>query len=171
MMSTAESAVPAAVPQSRTWLTILWIGLFAGTLDITDSLIFNLWRGISPKIVFQFIASGLLGPQAFHVGAASVALGVAIHYTIALTWTALFYFASRKFEVLLRRPVISGMLYGCGVYLFMNLVALPLSRVPHINKITLVSRINGVLAVVLLIGVTIALLVKRSSPDRLIGAN
>ena len=64
----------------RPVLTILWIGLFAGTLDITDNLIFNQLRGITPKIVFQYIASGLIGLQAFRGGLASVALGVAIHY-------------------------------------------------------------------------------------------
>ena len=42
-------------------VTILWIGLFAGTLDIADNLIFNQLRGITPKMVFQYIASGLIG--------------------------------------------------------------------------------------------------------------
>ena len=33
-------------------LTIVWIGLVAGTLDITDNLIFNQLRGITPRMVF-----------------------------------------------------------------------------------------------------------------------
>jgi hypothetical protein len=37
--------------------TVVWIGLVAGTLDITDNLIFNQLRGITPRIVFQYIAS------------------------------------------------------------------------------------------------------------------
>jgi hypothetical protein len=47
-------------------LVVLWIGLLAGTLDITENLIFNQLRGISPKMVFQYIASGLVGRKAFH---------------------------------------------------------------------------------------------------------
>lgn len=143
--------------------TVVWIGFVAGTLDITDNLIFNQLRGITPRTVFQYIASGLIGMNAFQRGFASVALGVAIHYTIALTWTGVFYVASRRFPLLTRRPVLSGLLYGGAVYLFMNLVVLPLSRVPPPRAaVTLASRINGVLALLLLIGLTISLLVRRS---------
>ena len=42
-------------------LRILAIGLFAGTLDIADALIFNELRGITPTMVLQYIASGVLG--------------------------------------------------------------------------------------------------------------
>src|SRR2546425_2553424 len=146
----------------RPLLTILWIGFLAGTLDITDNLIFNQLRGITPKMVFQYIASGLIGMKAFRDGLASVVLGVAIHYTIALIWTAVFYAASRKLAILSRRPVLSGLVYGGGVYLFMNFIVLPLSGVPHSRSaITLASRINGVLALLLFIGLPISLLVRR----------
>lgn len=141
---------------------ILGIGLFAGTLDITDNLIFNQFRGITPTMVFQYIASGLIGMRAFQAGAASVVLGVVLHYGIALTWTGVFYAASRKLAILGRRPVICGLLYGGAVYLFMNLIVLPLSGVPHPRSVvTPANRINGILAVVFFIGLTISLLVRR----------
>ena len=146
-----------------TLMTILWIGLIAGTLDIADNLIFNQFRGISPVRVFQYIASGLIGMKSFQLGLASVALGVLIHYTIALFWTGVFYTASRKFSILVRRPVICGLLYGVVVYLVMNFVILPLSRVPpRPAAVTLPSRINAVLALLLFIGLTISLLTRRS---------
>jgi len=145
-------------------LLILRIGLIAGTLDITDALVFSYFRGVTPVMVFQYIASGLIGMRSFQLGSVSVVLGVAIHYFIALTWTTLFYVASRRLPILTRRPVLSGLLYGVGVYLFMNLVALPLSGVPHpLKPVSLLSRVNGVLALVFCIGLTIALLVRRSS--------
>jgi hypothetical protein len=144
--------------------TVLWIGLVAGTLDITDNLIYNALRGVTPKMVFQFIASGLIGMKAFRIGAASVVLGVAVHYAIALTWTAVFFAASRKLAILGRRPVISGLLYGAAVYLFMNFIAVPLSGVPHLTRhVSLAARINAVLAVVLFIGLTISLLVRKTA--------
>ena len=144
-------------------MAILWVGLIAGTLDIADNLIFNQFRGISPIRVFQYIASGLIGMKSFQLGLASVALGVLIHYTIALFWTGVFYTASRKFSILVRRPVICGLLYGVVVYLVMNFVILPLSRVPpRPAAVTLPSRINAVLALLLFIGLTISLLTRRS---------
>lgn len=144
---------------------ILRIGLIAGTVDITDNLIFNHFRSITPYMVFQYIASGLIGMKSFELGEASVALGVALHYLIAIGWTVIFYAASRKATILVRRPVVCGLLYGGFVYLFMNWVVLPLSGVPHVRSaITLANRINGVLAVVLFIGLTIALLVRKYAP-------
>lgn len=146
----------------RLFWILLAIGLIAGTLDITYNLIFNAFRGITPKMVFQYIAGGLIGPKSTRYGAASVTLGVVIHYLIALLWTIVFYLASRKLAILRRRPAICGLLYGVAVYLFMNFIVLPLSAVPHVRSAaTLASRINGVLALMLCIGLTIALLVHR----------
>lgn len=154
--------------QSRRSLSaanIFLIGLVAGTLDISDALIFSYFRGTTPKMVFQYIASGLLGISKAHaLGAESVALGVVMHYCIAMSWTVVFYLLSQRFAVLVRRPVISGLIYGLFVYLFMNLVALPLSNVPHPHAaMPLASRVNGVLAVMVCIGMTSALLMERTS--------
>jgi hypothetical protein len=142
--------------------SVVRIGLIAGTLDITENLIFNAFRHITPTQIFQYIASGLTGAWAFHAGMAPVALGVAIHYTIALFWTAVYYAASRWFGILIRRPVVCGLVYGGVVYLIMNFVVLPLTRVPHARAAaTLASRVSGVLALLLCVGLTIAVLVKR----------
>jgi len=144
-------------------VSIVRIGLIAGTLDISDNLIFNHFRGITPKMVFQYIASGLIGiDKALALGGASVTLGVVLHYFITTAWTATFYFASGRLSLLQRRPIISGLVYGGIVYVFMNFAVLPLSRVPHVHStITLANRLNGVLAVVLCIGLTISLLARR----------
>lgn len=165
-MKAEGGATPAAGSSPAVRLgTILWIGLLAGTLDITDNLVYNQSRGVSPQMVFQFIASGLIGAGSFRAGWLSVALGVALHYFIALSWTTIFYAASRKFVILSRRPVVCGLLYGGFVYLFMNYIVLPLSGVPHLTRrISLAARINAVLAVVLLIGLTISLLLRRYAP-------
>jgi hypothetical protein len=145
---------------------IVKAGLIAGTLDIADALIFGAWRGTTPKIVFQYIASGLIGPGSFRDGFASVVLGAVLHYVIALIWTAVFYAASRRLSILYRRPVICGLLYGVIVYLFMNWVVLPLSRSPHPrNPVTLASRINGILALMFCLGLTVSLLVRRYSEE------
>lgn len=148
---------------AKSFSQILWIGLVAGTLDITENIIFNAFRGITPWQIFQFIASGLLDGRSFQLGWASVVLGVVIHYAIALIWTAIFYVAATRFNVLSRRPILSGLLYGVLVYAIMNFVVLPLSAVPpRPSASTIVVRINAVLALMFCIGLPVALLVKSA---------
>ncbi len=162
-MSTILDELPR--PRPRPWAAILRIGLVAGTFDITENLVFNAFRSITPKMVFQYIASGLIGMTSFKIGYASVALGVVIHYCIALAWTGIFYGLSRKFTALVRRPVASGLVFGALVYLIMNLVVLPMTRVPVSPRaMTLASRVNGVLALLVCIGLTVSLLVRREPP-------
>lgn len=138
------------------------IGLIAGTLDISENLIFNAFRHITPGMIFRYIASGLVGPSAFRGGAGMIALGVAIHYAIAFTWTALYFFAARSWRVLVRRPVVCGLLYGALVYIVMNFVVLPMTRVPHSHAaVSVASRVSGILALLFCIGLTVALLTAR----------
>jgi hypothetical protein len=115
---------------SKIELRVLAIGLFAGTLDIADAFIFNVLRGITPVMVLQYIASGLVGAASFHGGLATTGLGLLLHYLLALGWTTLFYKASRKIAILTRRPILSGLIYGDVIYLVMNFVILPVSSVP-----------------------------------------
>src|SRR5215469_1189143 len=164
MTKQSETASTRESTRANAFVTILWIGLVAGTLDISDNLIFNHFRGITPTMVFQYIAAGLIGMRSVDLGAASVALGVVLHYFIAISWTAIFYLASRRFEFLRRWPATSGLAYGAFVYLFMNLIIVPLSNVPHVHSaVTLANRINGVLAVVIFIGLTISLLTSAAT--------
>jgi hypothetical protein len=65
---------------ARSMWMILWIGLVAGALDITENIVFNAFRGITPWRIFQYIARGLLGAHSFQMGWSAVGLGVVIHY-------------------------------------------------------------------------------------------
>jgi hypothetical protein len=141
---------------------VLRIGLIAGTLDIGENIVFNAFRHITPIRIFQYIASGLTGPWAFDAGMASVALGVGIHYTIALSWTAVYWSASGRWTVLVRRPVVCGLVYGGLVYLAMNFAVLPMTRVPHAKAaMSVASRVSGVLALLFCVGLTVSLLTAR----------
>jgi hypothetical protein len=151
-----------AVSTNKVASVVLRTSLIAGTLDIADSLIFNHLRGVTASQVFHYIASGLLGGRAFKMGAAAYGLGVVIHYTIAFFWTVVFYLARRKIEFLRQAPVAGGLLYGVVVYAIMNFVVLPLSGVPKLGHMTLAARVNGVLALILCIGLTVSLLLARA---------
>jgi hypothetical protein len=141
---------------------VVRIGLIAGTLDISENLIFNAFRHVAPSMIFRYIASGLLGMPAIRGGTGMVALGIAIHYAIALAWTALYFVAAERWRLLVRRPVVCGLLYGAAVYAVMNFAVLPLTRVPHSrHAMSMASRVSGVLALLFCIGLTVAVLTAR----------
>jgi len=111
--------------------------LIAGTLDISDALIFYGLRGVPPLGLLRFIAACLVGVSALHGGLGMAALGLAIHYT-------------------------SGLLYGSLIYLIMNFVVLPLTRLPpRTHHLAPAVLINGVLALVLFMGLPIALIARH----------
>jgi hypothetical protein len=142
---------------------ILVGGLIAGTLDITAAFV-SAWLqvGVTPIRVSQSVASGAIGQKAFSGGYKTALLGLAFHYLIATTATAVFYLASRKLRFLIERPVPMGLLYGIFVYLFMNFVVLPMSAVRRGNP-TLSSRAIQALIIMFCVGLPIALIVRRYS--------
>jgi hypothetical protein len=145
-------AIPG-LPGRNPYLGIFWGGLIAGTLDILAAFI-NLHRvGVSPERTLQGIASGLLGRDSFRDGLASAALGLLCHFLIAFGAAAVYYAASRKLRVLVKRPVICGLLYGIPVYLFTNFVVIPLSRI----GLRPVGAISGVLIALVILGVCVGL--------------
>ena len=136
-------------------------GLIAGTLDLTAACVFSWLRSnVSPIRVFQFIASGVLGAESFTGGAKTALLGVALHFLIATGAAAVFYFASRAWFFLIEHPIISGLLYGIPVYVFMNFVVLPISEV-QMRPQPLSSRIINLVILMFCIGLPIALIVRR----------
>ena len=147
---------------SRFFKALLLCLLIAGTLDISDALIFYGLRGVPPAGLLRFIAGCLLGVSALHGGLAMAALGLAIHYTITLFWAALFLVAATRISFLTRHAIASGLLYGGLIYVVMNFVVLPLTRLPprshHLAPAVLV---NGVLALMLFMGLPIALIARR----------
>ena len=102
-------------------------GLIVGTMDITSAIIITLLRGGTVIRLMQFIASGLLGKQAFEGGLPIAALGLALHFLIAFGLVTVFYFASGRLAFLRQHPVSSGIIYGLIIFAVMNLIVLPLS--------------------------------------------
>lgn len=103
-------------------------GLIVGVLDLTYAIV--AYSMHQPMLVPQTIASGVLGAKAYQAGLGSAALGVALHFFIALSWASVYYLASRKLKLLVHHAVLCGLAYGAVVYLFMHLVVVPLSAVP-----------------------------------------
>jgi hypothetical protein len=117
---------------------------------------FGIRNGAAPLRILQSIARGLLGPAAFEGGLATAALGLFLHFFIAFVVVIVYYLASTKLQLLMRRPVLCGMLYGVMVYAFMNLVVLPLSAAGRPTFVTGVV-VNGLLIHMFGVGVPSAL--------------
>lgn len=137
-------------------------GLVAGTLDILYAFVFWHFRDVSPAAILRSVASGVLGEAAYEGGAPAAALGLGLHFLIALGWAALFYAAARRFPTLARHAVVAGMLYGVVVYALMNYVVVPLSASPLTPSHDPVVIVGGLLAHVFLIGLPIALIARRT---------
>jgi hypothetical protein len=136
--------------------------LIAGTLDISDALIFYGLRGVPPLGLLRFIAGCLVGVSALHGGLGMAALGLAIHYTITLFWSPLFLLAATRVRFLTRYAIASGLLYGGLIYILMNFVVLPLTRLPpRTHHLAPAVLINGVLALLLFMGLPIALIARH----------
>ncbi len=145
---------------------ILWGGLVAGVLDISDALIYAAVRGVSPTRVLQAIASGVLGRESFAGGPPTAALGLLLHFVIAFGAATAFALASLGLPMLVRRPWISGPIFGICVHLVMKYIVLPLSL--YRGRAAATSWldpgfINIVLAHIFCVGIPIALAARRAA--------
>ena len=117
--------------------------------------------GLKPMTVLQSVASGLLGRASFQGGTKTAVLGTFLHFFIAFSWAAIYYVASRRLTFMVEKPVMAGMMYGEFVWIIMTFVVLPLSAIhrwPTWNK---ASIITGPIGHMFLVGLPIALAVKR----------
>jgi hypothetical protein len=148
------------------WKVIAGATLLVGTLDISDAFIFYGLRGISPARILQGIASGVLGRAAFGMGHRSALLGLFFHFFIAFSATTVFLLASRKLP-LARHPWLYGGFFGVALYIVMNYIVLPLSKIGLRPTPPLISLINGVAALVFCIGIPLAFIARRYVSQRI----
>ena len=138
--------------------------LTVGVLDLVDAIVFfRLRSGVAPIRIPQSIAAGALGrAAAFRGGLGTAALGVALHFFIAFGIVTIYWLASRRLSVLVRRPFVCGPLYGLGVYAFMNYVVVPLSAAASSGSTPLPVLLNGLIIHVVGVGLPSALFARAS---------
>lgn len=112
------------------WRPIAAGGLLvaAGDIAFATSWWFS-WTARGLLAVFQSIAVGVLGQASFEGGMSSALLGAVLHLFMATTFVAVYALAARRVPAILRRPFAYGPLYGVLLYIVMNFVVMPLSRV------------------------------------------
>lgn len=162
VVTTGTMDVPA---RSRTLEAILWGGLCAGVLDALYAMTVAGLRGVPPDRVWQGVASGLLGKESYQGGFPTAALGVAIHFFIAMTAAAVYVCASHKLPLLRRRPFACGPAYGLMVYAFMNYVVIPLTF-GRVAPFHLPRFLGGIAIHALGVGLPIALSARRALGPR-----
>jgi hypothetical protein len=107
-------------------------GLTVGVLDLTYAVL--VYSPRQPILILQGIASGVLGAKSYGGGGRTAALGIILHFLIALGAAAVYYVASRYVPFLIQHAVLCGLVYGAWVYLFMHLLVLPLSAFPPLDN-------------------------------------
>ena len=136
-------------------------GMAAATLDAVDALVaYKLVYGMSPLVIYQFVASGLLGKSAYAGGATAALLGVAVHLLVSFTAATVFVLTSERLPGLRRDAVGWGLAFGVVVYVVMTFVVTPLSRIGA-SMPSLPLLANGVLGHAFLVGLPIALAARR----------
>jgi uncharacterized membrane protein YagU involved in acid resistance len=157
-----STSTPVSAKKLPGFPTILAAGLLAGVLDITAAFVTWVPRGVPAIIIPQGIASGLLGAKSFNGGMRTAALGMALHFLIALSAAAMFYAASRKLSFMTRRPMVAGALYGVVVYVCMYWVVMPLSNFQR-GPFSVFNTVIAIITHILCIGLPISLVVRRYS--------
>jgi hypothetical protein len=143
---------------------LLYGTLIVGRLDALDALVFFGLRGVQPIRIFQSIASGLMGRAAFSGGMATAVLGLALHFFIAFAIVGVFLIANGRLRELRRAPILSGLVYGIGVYVVMNYIVVPLSAAVS-GRFSWPVFINGVLIHMFGVGLP-ASLIARAARER-----
>ncbi|GAB2602637.1 hypothetical protein [Spirosoma areae] len=145
--------------------TIASAGFTAGLLDALGAiLIYCVLAGtLSVQRLFQFIASGAVGPSAFGGNWPMAALGLFFHFLIALIFAAIYYVAATQIRFLRTQPSISGLLFGAFIWLTMNFVVVPLSAIGGRPFALTTASVLNILWHLFFIGLPIALITARRS--------
>lgn len=140
---------------------ILLAGLLAGTLDISSAFVdYYIATGKNPLIVLNFIASGLLGKDAFGDSILFPLLGLLLHYIIAMSFTFFFFSIYYKLSLQKINPIVTAILYGIFIWLVMNLVVVPLSSA-HTSAFTAFKVIKSMLILIVMLGLPLSFIAKK----------
>src|SRR5262245_46331583 len=126
-------------------LTGITDGLFSSVLSVA-------FYHSTVQRLFQGVASTLLGAEAFNGGNLTFAIGVLMHFGVALGWSVLFLLAvnrARWIRNLLNSPygvIKVATLYGPFIWMVMSLAVIPvlLQRPPAINARWLTQLIGHI---------------------------
>lgn len=124
---------------------IVAAGLIAGTIDLGAACLIN-W--VTPFVICQAVASGLLGRASFQQGWTSAVLGLVLQWLMSILIAAFCYLAAQRIALLRKSWLGAGLAYGVVTFFVMNYVVMPLSAVghrPHFNAQSFVENLIAML--------------------------
>jgi hypothetical protein len=148
---------------------ITWPALLAGIIvsllvAAGTTITYLLAGGTNPSRLLNFVASGLVGAEAFGGGgnpARHMALlGAVLHGIVSFAWAFVLFAFSMKFPRFLRNWWQSGIAFGVVIWLVMVFVIMPLSRAPSV-EINLKTALMDIANLVLNAGLPISFLAHR----------
>lgn len=158
------------VMASKNTLTraIILTGLLAGTLDITAATIqFYLVTGKGPEVILRYIAGALFGAEVVNNQPVMPIIGLVMHYCIAMTFTAFYYWVYPRMAYLGKKWWVNGIVYGLLVWIVMNVLLVPLTRIGH-RPFHLNNVLIGAGILVICIGIPIAYFSHRFYSRRMV---
>ena len=159
-VSISDAAPPA-------WLQVLYGGLIIAIGDVifATTLWFS-WSGAGLARLFQTIAVGVLGKDSYQGGVSAALLGATLHLFMATMFVVACTLVGRRAPSLLRRPFVYGPAYGVLLYVVMNFVVMPLSRVGATPSFKHVDWIAASIVAHMLFGVVCMLFARRALQRR-----
>lgn len=159
----------ALAARARAIDTIPLGGLLIGLFDLMFAFTFyGLILGIPLLRIFQSVAAGVLGrPRAYAGGVPTFLLGIVLHFLVATCIAAVYYLATLVLPVLIRHPIVSGLIYGMAAYFGMKYIVTPLSAIGARGTLPRLSiLLTELIGHALLVGLPVALLAHRSASKR-----
>jgi len=153
----------------RAFDTIVFGGLAIGILDFIDaSTFFPIYYKITFQQVWWGPASGILGREAARGGGWNSAfLGIFLHFVVAFCIATVYYTASRFIPFLIRRPIVSGLIFGVIANYVMQCVVIPLSArggsPGNVFSEPVGSMLNSIIGHAVLVGLPVALIAAWSA--------
>lgn len=117
-------------------------------------------NGVMPSAVLKYIASGIFGSSEYMGGAAMPIIGLAVHYAIALSCTACFFWLYPKWPLLRKNILLNSVLIAVVAWVVTTQMIIPLSRAAQGN----VNLYNALIAIGILficVGLPIACSAKQ----------
>ena len=114
-------------------------------------------------LVWQYIASGVLGNAAFEGSIATALLGVLIHLIISFVIAGVFILSVERIPLLRRYAIAGALLYGFGAFIVMNLIVVPLSAAPPVPAPTMPWLIEAIIEHIVVVGLPLGILVRRNA--------
>jgi hypothetical protein len=154
------------VARARAIDTIPLGGLLIGLFDLTFAFTFyGFILGVPLLRIFQTVAAGVLGrPRAYAGGVPTFLFGILLHFLVATCIAAVYYLATVVLPVLIRHPVVSGLIYGVVAYFGMKYLVTPLSAIGARGTLPrLPILITELIGHALLVGLPVALVARRSA--------